>query len=67
MKLVQKMVVIWIMSFYYILLLINTFFKVRLYQIGGDAWFGVRLDLTSFILLLFVLLFSLAFRDTASS
>ena len=46
---------------------INTFFKVRLYQAGGDAWFGVRLDLISFILLLFVLLFSLAFRDTVSS
>ena len=37
------------MSFYYILWLINTFFKVRLYQAGGDAWFGVRLDLISFI------------------
>ena len=55
------------MSFYYILWLINIFFKVRLYQAGGDSWFGVRLDLISFILLLFVLLLSLSFRDTASS
>ena len=46
---------------------INTFFKVRLFQAGGDAWFGVRLDLISFILLLFVLSFSLFFRDRFSS
>ena len=46
---------------------INTFFKVRLFQAGGDAWFGVRLDLISFILLLFVLSFSLFFRDKFSS
>ena len=46
---------------------INTFFKVRLFQAGGDAWFGVRLDLISFILLLFVLSFSLIFRDKFSS
>ena len=46
---------------------INTFFKVRLFQAGGDAWFGVRLDLISFILLVFVLSFSLFFRDKFSS
>ena len=46
---------------------INTFFKVRLFQAGSDAWFGVRLDLISFILLLFVLSFSLFFRNQVSS
>lgn len=46
---------------------LNDFFKVRLFQSGGSNWFGVQLDQVSFVLLLFILLFSFYFKNKISS
>lgn len=45
---------------------LNDFFKVKLFQSGGSNWFGVQLDVISFILLMFILLFSLYFENAVS-
>ena len=45
---------------------LNGFFKVKLFQSGGSNWFGLQLDMISFVLLLFILVFSLYFKDTIS-
>ena len=38
----------------------------KLFQSGGSNWFGLQLDMISFVLLLFILVFSLYFKDTIS-
>ena len=45
---------------------LNTIFKVKLFQSGGSNWFGVHLDMVSFVLLVFILLFSLIFKNSLS-
>ena len=45
---------------------LNNFLKVKIVQSGASSWFGVHLDLVSFVLLVFILLFSLYFKSSLS-
>ena len=45
---------------------LNNFYKILLYQSGSTSWFGLTLNLISFILLLVILLFAIIFKKTIS-
>ena len=45
---------------------LNNFYKILLYQSGSTNWFGLCLNLVSFILLLVVLVFTILLQNTLS-
>ena len=45
---------------------LNNFYKILLYQSGATNWFGLTLNLISFILLLVILAFAILFKNTLS-
>lgn len=45
---------------------LNNFYKILLYQSGATNWFGLTLNLISFILLFVILTFAILFKNTLS-
>ena len=45
---------------------LNNFYKILLYQSGATNWFGLTLNLISFILLFVILAFAILFKNTLS-